>query len=124
MKTRILLVISFLLVFVVTEINWGKFQEIKRQYNLGLVEPLSYMALGLFVSAVFLFLGSAETYRRWLRNIFLWYAPFSFLIIASGSTGSTYGWISRGDLAALMGTALVVVTAAFMLLQRFYFKHP
>jgi hypothetical protein len=110
-------------IFVITEIDWGQYQEIKRSYTLGIVEPISYLALSLFVTSLVLLRVGASTYRRWLRGIFVWYVPVSVLIIAGGSTSTNPSSIARGDLAALLGTGLVIVTIGFIFIQRFVYKH-
>lgn len=80
--------------------------------------------LGLFVSTVFLLLGSTEMYCKWWREILIWYAPLSLIVIANGSIGSTYSRVSRSDLAALLGLGLIMVTVGIMLLQRSYYNRP
>lgn len=122
MKTRIGLVVVALLVLGITEINFGELTEFRRMYGRSLIEPVSYLALGILVTGIILLCFSQEVFNKWLQNIAVWYFPLTFLVVLSGSTGSSYAWISRGDLAALMGTVLVVITLVFAVTQRFYYK--
>jgi hypothetical protein len=122
MKNKILVVFLSALVFILTEINLtGAFLEFKRNYNSVFIEPLSYISLSIAISVFIIMFFSNEIFSKWLK-IICWYAPVAFIFILSGSTGSSYTWISRVDFAILFGEILVVGTLIFALVQKFCYK--
>lgn len=116
---------SFVLLVSLSVINLSvigtKYEDNFGLYNSSIFEPLLVVTLFIFLSSFSLLFFSDQIFHRWLKNIISWYAPLAFLLILSGTTGGSYVWLPRVDVAVLVGWVLVVITVLFSLIQRFYY---
>ena len=90
--------------------------------NGTIFEPSLYFTIGVTLSSMILFLSNEAVFQKWLRTIFSWFLPVCIILIISGTTGNSYAWLPRTDIAMLLGQGLVVGTLVFVLAHRFYFK--
>ncbi len=81
-----------------------------------------YIVIAITVSLFTLLFFSDEIFNKWLKRFVYWYAPLATIMTLSGSTGSSYAWISRADFAIFFGEILVAVTLIFALVQKFVYK--
>ena len=122
MKTKIIIIISSVLIFFLTEISYtGQLLEFKRSYNSSLIEPLSYISLAVACSMFIQLFVNKVIYERWLR-LFYWYGSIATFLIFTGSVGVTYTWPSRVGLALFFSLCLVIGTLGFVLVQKFVYK--
>lgn len=101
-----------------SKVNQGVFFE----WESVLLAPIFFVSLSYLFSIFILFFFPDTIFRLWLRRIVSWFLPLSLLLIASGTTGNNLAWIPRTDLAIFSGTALVILTLMFALVQRFYYQ--
>ncbi len=91
-------------------------------YEEMVLEPLFIFAVAFFISSIILLFFSGETFSKWLSGFVSWYGPLSIILIMTGTTGSSYAWFSRSDIATFLGIVLVAVTLVFALMQKFVYK--